>query len=399
MLYNLVSTYPVLYVALSVVVVLAAQKLEERSKFIRLVSVPVVVIFLGCLCTTLHVTPSYLPVYDAYFKYLMPIAAALFVLKFDVVWLIKHGKRITGMFLLTSGSTFFFVTLIGRCFNFPGKATITGGIVAEYIGGPQNMLAVIDAIGLEESIFSRFIFSDNVWAIFAMMIVFLLPSLKFVSSKFICLYDQKENLNEEEKRESGSADEEMAAVTSMNDHLSLWSVFTIISIGLLILALITPFCAWADASIQNTLMRQLMSTPLIVAPFFALIIATIFRKLLLKMKGEDTFAYFGYLITLFTVGSYTNFFDVLNVEFSMFLLLFIALAVNIGFSMLFAKIFKIPYEEMCLSVAASYAGPGEAYVVAKNNNWNNHAKLGIMIGLLGYVIGGPLGLLAASVLG
>ena len=185
----------------------------------------------------------------------------------------------------------------------------------------------------------------------------------------------------------------------MEDSISLWSVAVIAGIGLTVIALITPFCAWASGHIQNTLLNQLLSTPLIVSPFLVLIIAALFQKPLTNVQGEDTVAYFIYLMTLFTVGSYTNFLDILNVNITMLFLLIAALACNIGFSLLLAKIFHIPYEEVCLSVAASYAGPGEAYVIAKTNRWFHHAKLGVMIGLLGYVIGGPLGLIAANLLG
>jgi uncharacterized membrane protein len=396
MFINLFNSYPILYIALTILVVLLALKLEKHSKLVKYISVPVVVIFLGCLFTTFHITPSYAPVFDTYFSYMMPMAAALFVLKFDLSWLYKNGKRITAMFLMTSISTFVFVSLISLVFKFPEKEVITGGIIAEYIGGPQNMLAVFGAVGIDDAVFSQYIFADNVWAIFAMIIVFLLPTMKLLSKGFRKAYD--EDGMPIETKSVGDDSKHSKTTTSMEDRVSLWSVAIIGAIGLSVVAIITPLCTWAGLAIENELINQLLSTPLIVAPFLILIIAVPFQKQIHKVEGEDTIAYFIYLMTLFTVGSFTNFLDIFNVDHTMFLLLIVALAINIGFSMVLARIFNIPYEEMCLSVAASYAGPGEAYVIAKSNNWSNHTRLGVMIGLLGYIIGGPLGIFAVNML-
>jgi uncharacterized membrane protein len=393
---NLVSNYAVIYIALTVIIVTGVLLLEKHSKFIRVVSAPVIIMLLGSLFTTIGVTPAYMPVYDFYFSYLMSFAAILFVLKFDVAWLFKHGKRIAFMFLCTSFITFAGITLAGSFFDLPEVEKITGGIVGEFIGGPPNLFAVKEAVGIDDVSFGQFLFADNIWAIIAMTIVFSLPSWKFVSRFFRRIYGGHTG------EQAGASDENSADaekfVTNIYDAVPLQSVFVILSIGLLLQSVIVPFCAWAGESVGNVMLNQVLSTPLVVASFAGLFIAVPFKKQMQKIQGEDTIAYFIFLMTAFTVGSFVDLRDILSVNPGFFLLLIICMTVNIFGSLLLGKIFKIPFEEICLCVAASYAGPGEAFTVAKAQNWHGHVRLGVMVGMLGYIIGSILGVLSANIL-
>jgi uncharacterized membrane protein len=389
-------SHAVIYVALTVIVVTCILLLENHSKLIRTLSAPVIIMFLGTLFTTIGVTQEYMPIYDSYFAYLMPLAAILFVIKFDVVWLFKHGKRITFMFISTAFLLFVGITFIGSFCTMPVVEKITGGILAEFVGSPPNLFAVKEAVGIDDVAFAKFLFVDNIFAIFAMTAVFMLPSLKFISKFFRRIYgdDASENLriSDEESAENAQL------ITTIYDAIPLQSIFVTLSIGFLLLAIVTPFCAWAGDSIGNTILNQFLSTPLVVAPFAGLLIAIPFKKQMQKIQGEDTIAYFIFLMTSFTVGSFVNLRDILSINPTFFILLFLCFSWNIFGCLLWGKVFKIPFEEVCLSIAASYAGPGEAFAVAKSQNWYGHARLGIMVGMLGNILGSILGILSANIL-
>jgi uncharacterized membrane protein len=67
--------------------------------------------------------------------------------------------------------------------------------------------------------------------------------------------------------------------------------------------------------------------------------------------------------------------------------------VNFGFTLVIGRLFKLPLEELLLSVNATLGGAPSAAAMSISCGWNQLVLPGILVGIWGYVIGTPLGIM------
>ncbi|MCC6234355.1 MAG: DUF819 family protein [Verrucomicrobiales bacterium] len=130
----------------------------------------------------------------------------------------------------------------------------------------------------------------------------------------------------------------------------------------------------------------------------ALAVATAFPRWLSTIRGADEIGSFILYLFLFGIGLPADLSAVVRGGPALFLLCVIICATNIGVTLALGRWLRWPLEELVLSVNATLGGPPTAAAMAVSKGWSRLVLPGILIGLWGYTIGTPLGLLVTATL-
>ncbi|KAG1670355.1 hypothetical protein FOA52_000115 [Chlamydomonas sp. UWO 241] len=124
------------------------------------------------------VIPLDTPVYDAVWRYLMPLAAALFLLECDVLDVWRNGGQLLTAFLIgaagmMAGAIVGWALLKGAL--GPQAGCIAASLCSSYIGGSINFVAVSSTVGLDAALVPAAIAADNVAMVGYLAVLMALP--------------------------------------------------------------------------------------------------------------------------------------------------------------------------------------------------------------------------------
>ena len=116
------------------------------------------------------------------------------------------------------------------------------------------------------------------------------------------------------------------------------------------------------------------------------------------MNGPEEFGAYLLMLFLFTLGLPADLLTVLQKSPILFLFCTIIAAMNVAFPLIAGKFLRLNLEELVLAMNATLGGPPTAAAMAISAGWPRLVLPGLLIGLWGYVIGTPVGIMVVEFL-
>lgn len=322
-------------------------------------------------------------VYELIFNYFIPLSIPMMLLGSNIVRIIREGGKLLIAFLIGSAGVILGSFLAFSLIDLGSDSGNAAGVIsATLIGGSMNFIATGEILNFStHPLFSATIAVDNFAANAYILLLFAVPSMKFLARFFV--RPKAENL-ETEKR---SHVEDAYPVTIERIALSLFIAALIAAAG----SLISPV-------IQN-LFSSKMSMNILIVTILSVLIANLFPARLKKL--EDTaFAIGLWMMYIFlaAIGASTNLADMLHVGPAVLGFYLIIILIHFVFLVLLAKLFKLDVYEVIISSAANIMGPSVAAPMAASLGQKKLITPGILVGILGYVIGTFIGVSIAMAL-
>ncbi|MBZ0198554.1 MAG: DUF819 family protein [Ignavibacteriaceae bacterium] len=357
------------WILFAILVSVAAFSLwAEKTKIGSKLSAVVIAILGTLVLSNLYIIPADAPSYGIVWSYLVPLAIPLLLFKADLRKIFKEAGP----------------TLLA--FTFGAIGTVAGTIIAfsliplgaegwklaaifcsTYIGGSMNFVAASEAVHINSGeLLAAGIAADNLVMAVYFIILFALPSSKFLRNIFPTKHDDKAQLIEEAEE----------VIDDQDDSINLTNLSKALSIGLLICA--AGFSLESLTGIKGT--GILFITALIVGG------ATLFPKQLQKIKGADVIGTFFMQIFFAAIGASANIMIVLKVGPVLFLFASLILLVHLLFILISGKLFKLDLSEIVIASNANMGGPTTAVAMAVAKRWKALVIPAILCGTLGYAV-------------
>jgi len=322
-------------------------------------------------------------VYDLIFSYFIPLSIPLMLMGSNITRIVREGGKLLVAFLVGAlgvilGSFLaFYIIDLG-----PDSGNVAGVISATLIGGSMNFIATGEIMNFStHPLFSATIAVDNFAANAYILLMFAVPSMKFLTRFFV--KPKVENTEEIQK----NPNDETYPITMER-----------IAISVLIAAVVAGAGSLLSDIIQKVYATR-MSMSILMITLLAVLIANLFPKRLKKL--EDTaFAIGLWMMYVFlaAIGASTNLADMLHVGPAVLGFYLIIMFFHFIFLVSLSRLFKFDVYEVIISSAANIMGPSVAAPMAASLGQKKLITPGILVGILGYVIGTFIGVTIAMTL-
>ncbi|KAJ0658263.1 hypothetical protein HanLR1_Chr14g0555791 [Helianthus annuus] len=336
---------------------------SEKTKIGRMISAALVSILLGLAASNIGIIPHEAKAYSVVMEYLLPLTIPLMLFRADMRDVIKSTGNLFLAFLIGSVAT-----TIGTLVAFmivPMRSLgqdswkIASALMASYIGGAINYVAVSDALAVSPSVIAAGVAADNVICAIYFMVLFALGS-KLPAETSTASKDTVNNAN------SGSGDKSGLLQTATA------------------LAVSFAICKCATHIVQ---MFKIQGGSLPAITAIVVILATLLPKQIgyLAPAGDAVAAI---LIQVFfaVLGASGSIWNVMRVAPSIFIFAFIQVTVHLVVILGLGKLLKLDLKVLLLASNANIGGPTTASGMATAKGWDSLVVPGILVGIFGISI-------------
>lgn len=356
----------------------------KNSKLMRIVPTPVWCYIPPMILTTLRVLPMKSPLYDWISWYVLPACIILLLMTTNIKSLEKIGKY--AVITMLGSSCAIFIGGIAVFFLFkdligPESANAIGTLMASWIGGTANQLAVKQATGLSDQLFTPLFISDitlvYVWMTFLMI---LSGNQKKIDRWMKADRKQLEDIlyqNHKKKSEAKLTFESLVKLVLLGFGIGL-------------------ACTWVGKQIPE------LGTAINQSTWIIIIVTTV--GLLLSMtsfagreeQNASKIGYFFFYFVLASTGAKANLMAVFLAP--LFLLVaFIWMIIQGVLFLIYAKIFRIPIGLFAAASQANLGGVVSAPIVASTYD-SRLVSVALILAIFGNAIGNYVGILTSQFL-
>lgn len=346
-------------------------------------------ILLSILLSNLRIMPQSSPAYDVVFSYFVPMLLPLFLIHADVRRILAESGRVGIGFILACFGTVMGV-LAGASLLDLGEfeSILAGMFTATYTGGSANFAAVMQSTGFDNSsIIAAATAVDNLLGILFLVVIILMPASRFIMQRYVqrdYFSDQEQSLEQGENQVGGLS---LAAALSFAMLVVAVSDLTVFLLNLLPLG------------IDFSLLRYLFIT------LYSIIPATLLPVQMKKLNGGQSMGFVLALVFFATIAAGADVATLLAHAPILLVFVFIVLLVHwlvvfIGGLLLNRLLknqsLKLSLPELIIASNAAVLGATTAPALAVARGWGRLVTPGILVGVAGYILGTPLGLLIYS---
>ena len=377
----------------------AAIWLEQKYKWAARLSGPVIALLISMALSNTGIVPSESPAYDFVGTWLIPLAIPLLLFRANVVQIFRTTGRLFICFHISSvgsilGTGLAIAALRGRI-QSPGLEQAGGIMAASYVGGSVNFFAVAQNYRVPGNITNPLIVADNFVMAGAFVVLLSLATSPFFRKR----YPHPHTLEA-----SSSAAENVAAHHWQRKGISLLDIAKSLSFAFVVVGLAallgrgaqSLFSPGPGSGMLFQMLQTLCTNKYVLLTATSLVLATLLHKPLKEVNGPDEIGIYLLYLFLFVIGLPADLRTVLLQAPLFFLFCGIIAVVNLCFTLVIGKIFKLPLEELLLSVNANLGGAPSAAAMAISCGWSRLVLPGILIGIWGYVIGTPIGIMVVE---
>lgn len=377
----------------------AAIWLEQNYRWAAKLSGPVLALLIAMALANTRIVPTESPAYDFVGDWLVPLAIPLLLFRANLREILRTGGRMFLVFhLSTVGTllgTFLAVWLLRGRLGSPDTEHAAGMMAASYIGGGVNFLAVKASYGVRAEVTNPLIVADN----FVMAGIFVTLLGIAANGWFRARYPHPHSVDAD-----AAAAGNLAATHWQRKGISLIDVakafaFAFVAIALAGLAGRITKGAFGDTSHAGTGMQMLAvlcTNKFVLLTSVTLALATVFARPLKEVNGPEEFGSYLLSLFLFTMGLPADLVSVVTQAPLFFVFCGIIAVVNLTFTLGIGRLLRLNLEELLLAVNANLGGAPSAAAMAIGAGWPRLVLPGILVGIWGYVIGTPIGVLVVE---
>jgi len=369
--------------------------LEQRYHWAARLSAPVLALLIAMLLSNLRIVPTEAPAYDFVGDWLVPLAIPLLLFRANA----REILRTTGQMFLTFHiaavgtllGTALAVWLLRERIGAVDTAHAAGMMAASYIGGGVNFLAVKASYGVRAEVSNPLIVADN----FVMAGAFVALLGIAASPWFRARYPHPHSADAD-----AAAAGQLAAQHWQRKGISLLDVAKSFAFAFIVVGLATALGRVSKSAFGDTtgagaamqMLATLCTNRFVLLTAISLLLATAFARPLAHINGPEEFGTYLLSLFLFTLGLPADLMSVLTQAPLFFVFCGIIAVVNLGFTLAAGRLLRLHLEELLLAVNATLGGAPSAAAMAVSAGWPRLVLPGILVGIWGYVIGTPIGI-------
>ncbi len=366
--------------------------LEQKNRIARTLTGPVLALFGGMFLSNFSVVPTDAPTYDAISEFVIPLAIPLLLMRMHILRVIRETGRLFVVFHLSALGTV--AGGVVACWLLHDRiqhlAGIGAAMIASYIGGAINFVAMIEAFKPPEELASAAIVADNAVMALYFLVLIALPGIALVRRFFP--ETARSRAFRGENAEGG------AAAFWKPKPIALLDIAAVLAIAFLITAAAVKLAAWFRASDFPPLVREVCGQKYLVLTTLSIMFPLLFRKTAEKLAGAEELGTFCIYIFFVMVGVPASFREVLVEAPMLFVFCGIILLFNFLFTFGLGKLLGYELEEMILCAVVSSGGPMNGAAIAISKGWSALVFPSVLAGIWGYVIGNYLGFAGGKLL-
>jgi uncharacterized membrane protein len=342
---------------------------------------PLLLLAVSMALANFGVIPHTASIYDEIGGLLVPMAIPLLIMRADFRTIFSESGPMFVTFLVATGATvigaFVGVLLIDMG---PLEAQIAGTVTASYIGGSLNYVATAEAVGLRESsIYVAGISADAVGAVFFLILLMLMPAIRFVRNALPSKFIGTENTPD--SHESLAAESEAAP-------FRLLPAATGLAVSLAVCAISAALTSWLEIG----------SLFILIVTGISLLVANFAKPIVSRVSFEFELGTLFMYIFFVAIGAGANLADVLGAAFPILQFIFVMVLVHLCVVVMVGRIVRLDLAEVMIASNACILGPAPAAALAASKGWRPLVTPGILVGLFGYAIATFIGVALTALL-
>ena len=337
----------------------------------------VMIILTGMIVANLGIIPTAAPAYDTVWSMGIPMAVSLLLFHADLRRIIRESGRVLVAFGLGTVGTLAGVALGVTLLDLGAReADLAGIFAATYIGGSVNFAAVAEATGFRESAsLAAAVAADNIAGTLFLVVLVLLPSIRWVAEKF---------------DDPGDLDE--APVETITEDDPRWGGIVGMAAALCIAFVIVAFSEWFTGLFNAGAYSILLVTAITVG------LATGMPKLMGSLKPAFDLGMLTMYLFFVVIGAGADIASMLEQGRILFVFGLIIVTVHLIVILILGKISKLSLPEIMVGSNACILGAATAAAMAGTQGWRALITPAILSGTLGYAIANFLGISLSQLL-
>ena len=366
--------------------------LEQHYTWANKITGPVIGLIAALLLSNLHIVPYAATSYDIMQEYLVPIGIVLLLFRADIKSIVRDTGKMFITFNVSAVGTLLGVIIGFFCLKgvIPELDKMAGVMTGSYIGGGVNFFAVAASTGVSENLLSAQIVADNFIMTLSFMLMLWIPTSAFGRKNWPHPFQDIVDAN----GDTGNAKTMSAAYWGAKE-VSLLDIAMSLAIAVGIAGISANLSGLIKAH-STGLVNTIIGNQFVLLTVLTVALVSAFPEYFAKLRGAQELGTFMMYIFFVAIGYPADIAAVLKEAPLLFVFCFIIAAINIIVTFGVGKIAKFNSEEMSISVCANLGGPSTGACVAIAKGYDSLVIPGILVGLYGYIIGTPLGLLIAE---
>lgn len=375
-----------------------ASKQPWAQRFFSIIPYIVLIYYLPTFATTFGVIPSTSPVYNWMRDYLLPFSLFILMVTADIPAIVKIGRKAVVMMLFGTAGVVIGGPLTLLIFNrwvspdtWKGLAALSGS----WIGGGGNFAAIKESVGAPDSIIGPIIIVDTAVGYTWMGILLFLANYQKIFDRWNGA--QSTVLEDLNRRLKDFQESKMKPIT-------LTDAFYVIAIGFLGAVVCKNLGAWVHTVTHPVMAARVPQLASIFSNFTWMVILLTTVGIVLSFSplrsietaGASKLGYAALYLFLTSIGAKADLAGIFAAPVLM-LIGTVWILFHVCFLFLGARLTKAPMFLVAVGSQANIGGAASAPVVAAAY-YEAMAPVGLLMGVLGYLLGNYAGLLCAFLL-
>lgn len=378
--------------------------LEQRFKWAERISGPVIGLIFAVLAVNFRILPTASVVYDAVWDYFIPLAVVMLLFRADIKTIIRDSGKMFLCFNIGAAGT-----VLGAIISFfifrnfiPELDKMAGILTGSYIGGGVNLFAVARSTQISETMLSAEVIADNFVMAIVIFVLLWIPSSAFFKKRYPHPFQ-----TELEKRGDTGKGTTLSAQFWGRKEISLLDIAMTVGTAFLIVVAATKLAGTLKTALAPAegggfwagIPSLILGNQYVLLTIVSTIAVSIFPKYFANLKGAQEIGTYLIYVFFVVIGCPADIKDVILNAPLLFLFCGIIAGVNIIVNLLAGKALRQNIEEITVSSNANIGGPSTAAAMAVAKGYDKLVVPAILVGIWGYIIGTPLGLVMAQWLG
>lgn len=375
----------------------------EKQRWGKVLTGAVWVLLLAILASNIGLIPKSADFYGLVFSYFVPVLIPLFLLQADVRKIIAQSGRVGLGFLLaaigSAAGAIAGVTLL----DLGSKEAELGGIfTATYVGGSVNYAALIQTTGFNDaSVISAATTVDSLMSALFLAVIAIMPASRFLMSCFA----QRNHAELDECAHEHTS----RSTDAVKTPISAFSLCAALVFSISVVAMSDAIIIGLQSIFEGSNFKPLRY---IFITVFSVLPATFAPKTMRSLAGGEEIGLILAFVFFAAICAGADVFALLGT--APILLLFVIIILFVHIIVVFGGAFLInkcvaylrPNEpaltlslaELIVASNAAILGATTAPALAMARGWPALVTPGILVGVAGYIIGTPLGILVVTIL-